>query len=287
MPEIHAQAHHAAEFNRSVNQQREIRSDYMNSMWRRPHEQPASAALSPQQPVTVGSTDASIPTTRATQSPHATTSGMSQQHGGMVPSQSPQLLMTAPPYSAPIQAPNTISQSSNIRGMAQNPTPQHAKLTSVSFPQDLQPAYRRLGMGTKRPTRCGLQRLKPLNMVTPIHNKRSSLLILNRALRLKCVTRVHLVLFSLVLCHTLGCPAWPRATPRRRRTIIKRHGSTCPRVPRKVQRSRRRGRATNSNPSNGGPSNLSRWMYGNLRRTSLDSYETLSSSNAFVFKKLI
>lgn len=132
MPEIHAQAHHAAEFNRSVNQQREIRSDYMNSMWRRPHEQPASATIS--QPVTVGGTDASIPTTRATQSPHATSSGMSQQHGGMVPSQSPQLLMTAPPYSAPIQAPNTISQSSNIRGMAQTPTQQRSKPTSLSTP---------------------------------------------------------------------------------------------------------------------------------------------------------
>ncbi|KAK7739447.1 hypothetical protein SLS63_001792 [Diaporthe eres] len=51
MPEIHAQAHHAAEYNRSVNQQREMRTDYMNNMWRRPHEQPVSAALT--QPVSV------------------------------------------------------------------------------------------------------------------------------------------------------------------------------------------------------------------------------------------
>ncbi|KAK7744191.1 hypothetical protein SLS53_003712 [Cytospora paraplurivora] len=88
IPEIHAQAHHAAEFNRSVNQQREMRNDYMNNMWRRPHEQPVSAALS--QPVTAaGTSDASIPASRATQSPHTTTAGLSQQHSGVVPSSKP------------------------------------------------------------------------------------------------------------------------------------------------------------------------------------------------------
>ena len=130
MPEIHAQAHHAAEFNRSVNQQREIRTDYMNNMWRRPHEQPVSAAMS--QPVTVGTSDASISTSRATQSPHTTTAGLSQQHSGVVPSQSPQLMMTAPPYSNPIQAQNPISQSATMRGMAQVPSQQHSKPTSLS-----------------------------------------------------------------------------------------------------------------------------------------------------------
>ncbi|PSR82196.1 chromatin remodelling complex Rsc7/Swp82 subunit-domain-containing protein [Coniella lustricola] len=143
MPEIHAQAHHAAEFNRSVNQQREMRSDWTNNMWRRPHEQPASANISqpqqPQQPVTVGAADASIPTSRAAQSPHATSSALSQQqqqqqqHAGMVPNQSP-LLMSAPPYSTPIQAQNPISQSSSIRGMApikQNQSsPQPTRLVS-------------------------------------------------------------------------------------------------------------------------------------------------------------
>ncbi|KAH8788749.1 chromatin remodelling complex Rsc7/Swp82 subunit-domain-containing protein [Diaporthe sp. PMI_573] len=130
MPEIHAQAHHAAEYNRSVNQQREMRTDYMNNMWRRPHEQPVSAALT--QPVSVGTADASIPTSRATQSPHATSAGMSQQHSGLVPSQSPQLMMTAPPYSNPIQAQNPISQSSTMRGMAQVPSQPQSKPTSLS-----------------------------------------------------------------------------------------------------------------------------------------------------------
>lgn len=141
MPEIHAQAHHAAEFNRSVNQQREIRSDYMNTMWRRPHEQPASATIS-QQPVTVGGAESSIPTSRAAQSPHAASTGISQQHGGMVPSQSPQLLMTAPPYSAPIQAPNAISQSSNMRGMVENSTQQRSQPTRLGSTASIpQPGY--------------------------------------------------------------------------------------------------------------------------------------------------
>lgn len=132
MPEIHAQAHHAAEFNRGVNQQREMRSDYMNSMWRRPHEQPASATIT-QQPVSVGAADASIPTSRATQSPHATTSGISQQqqHSGMVPSQSP-LMMSAPPYSTPIQAQNPISQSSTMRGMAPVPSTERRSQPTVA-----------------------------------------------------------------------------------------------------------------------------------------------------------
>ncbi|KAK2611158.1 hypothetical protein N8I77_004530 [Diaporthe amygdali] len=130
IPEIHAQAHHAAEYNRSVTQQREMRTDYMNNMWRRPHEQPVSAAMS--QPVSVGTADASIPTSRATQSPHATSAGMPQQHSGLVPSQSPQLMMTAPPYSTPIQAQNPISQSSTMRGMAQVPSQPQSKPTSLS-----------------------------------------------------------------------------------------------------------------------------------------------------------
>lgn len=129
MPDIHAQAHHAAEYNRSINQQREMRSDYMNNMWRRPHEQPSSAAMS-QQPATVGAADAGVPTSRSAQSPHTTTAGISQQHSGMVPSHSP-LMMSAPPYSTPIQAQNPISQSSTMRGMAPISTQQRSKPTSL------------------------------------------------------------------------------------------------------------------------------------------------------------
>lgn len=128
MPEIHAQAHHAADFNRSLTAQRDMRTDYMNNMWRRPHQQPDSPNIS-QQPVSVGGSEASIPTTRAAQSPHATPSGLSQQHSGMVPSQSP-LMISQAPYSAPIQSQNSLPQSSSMRGMAPIPNLQHSKPTN-------------------------------------------------------------------------------------------------------------------------------------------------------------
>jgi len=129
LSELHAQAHHAAEFNRQVNQQRDIRSDYMQSMWRRPHEQPASTSLS--QP-SVGATEPVIPTSRTTaQSPHTTTSGI-QQHSSMLPNQSPQMMMTAPPYSTPIQAQHPISQSSTMRGMVQSPSQKQTRPPTLS-----------------------------------------------------------------------------------------------------------------------------------------------------------
>lgn len=128
MPEIHAQAHHAADFNRTVTQGRDMRTDYMNNLWRRPHQQPDSPNLS-QQPASVGGPEASIPTTRAAQSPHATSSGLSQQHSGIVPSQSP-LMISQAPYSAPIQSQNSLPQSSSMRGMAPIPNLQHSKPTN-------------------------------------------------------------------------------------------------------------------------------------------------------------
>lgn len=111
--ELHAQAHHAAEFNRSVSQQREMRGDYMQSIWRRPHEQPPPTNLS--QPAT---TDASVPTSRPTPASHSSTTGLQQP--GIVPNQSPQLMMTAAPYSQPIHAQNPVGQGA-MRGMAQDP----------------------------------------------------------------------------------------------------------------------------------------------------------------------
>ncbi|KAL2154202.1 hypothetical protein VTH82DRAFT_2878 [Thermothelomyces myriococcoides] len=106
--ELHAQAHHAAEFNRSVNQQRDMRSDYMQSIWRRPHEQPPPTTLS--QPVTT--TDATVPASRAATAPHAATSNL--QQSSIVPNQSP-MMMTAAPYSQPIHAQNPVGQNT-MRG---------------------------------------------------------------------------------------------------------------------------------------------------------------------------
>ncbi|KAL2017535.1 hypothetical protein VTK56DRAFT_1969 [Thermocarpiscus australiensis] len=106
--ELHAQAHHAAEYSRSVNQQRELRSEYMQSIWRRPHEQPPPTTLS--QPV--GTTDTSVSTSRPAPSSHSTTTGM--QPPGIVPNQSP-MMMTAAPYSQPIHAQNPVGAQSAPR----------------------------------------------------------------------------------------------------------------------------------------------------------------------------
>lgn len=93
--ELHSQTHHAAEFNRSVNQQRDMRGDYLQGIWHRPHEQPPSSLTQP-----VGTTD-TIPTSRATASPHATAAGLPQPG---VASRSPQMMMTGAPYSQGINA---------------------------------------------------------------------------------------------------------------------------------------------------------------------------------------
>jgi chromatin structure-remodeling complex protein RSC7 len=125
--EIHAQAHHAAEYNRSVNQQRELRNDYLQSIWRRPHEQPASAPLG--QPVAPA--DSTAPTSRPAQSPHTTAAGIQQP--GIVPNQSPQMMMTsAAPYSQPLHAQNQVNQAS-MRGMPQaSSTQKQARPTTLS-----------------------------------------------------------------------------------------------------------------------------------------------------------
>jgi chromatin structure-remodeling complex protein RSC7 len=111
--EIHAQAHHAAEFNRSVNDQRNMRNDYLQSIWRRPHEQPASASL----PQSVAPADSSVPTSRPAHSPHNTVAGMHQP--GIAPQQSPQMMMTSSaPYSQSVHAQSQVNQGS-MRGMPQ------------------------------------------------------------------------------------------------------------------------------------------------------------------------
>jgi hypothetical protein len=123
--ELHAQAHHAAEFNRNVNQQREIRSEYMHGVWRRPHEQPPSTTLSQ----SVGATDATAPAGRPAPSPHAPAAGIQQP--GVVPNQSPQMMMTAAPYSQPIHAQNPVNQGA-MRGMAQVPAQSSSRPTNPS-----------------------------------------------------------------------------------------------------------------------------------------------------------
>lgn len=102
--ELHSQATHAADFNRSVNQQRDMRGDYLQGVWRRPHEQPTSALAQP-----VGASDSNVPTTRASNSPHTTASGMPQPP--LVSNQSPQMMMNNPPYSQSLHSQNTLGQA--------------------------------------------------------------------------------------------------------------------------------------------------------------------------------
>ena len=118
--EIHSQAHQAADFNRSVTQQRDMRGDYLQGIWRRPHEQPSNATLNP-----VGSSDAAAATTRTTTSPHTVAAGVSQS---VASSHSPQMMMTAPPYSQSIHAQNPIGQQPN-RGTAADCITKSLRLT--------------------------------------------------------------------------------------------------------------------------------------------------------------
>lgn len=146
--ELNSQAHHAAEFNRSINHQRDMRGEYIQAIWRRPHEQPPTSSLTQQQqqqqqsqqqqqqqhhhqqhqqqqpppsqqPPAIGPTESTtLPTTRPSNSPHTTATTISQP--GMASTQSPQMMMTAAPYSQSIHAQNSISQAP-MRGMAQSP----------------------------------------------------------------------------------------------------------------------------------------------------------------------
>ncbi|KAL2269976.1 hypothetical protein VTJ83DRAFT_2160 [Remersonia thermophila] len=115
--ELHAQAHHAAEFSRTINQQRDMRNDYMQSIWRKPHEQPPAPALN--QPVT--STDASaVPSSRPGAGSHSVaTSGPGAnpglQQSSMVPNHQSPMMMPAAPYSQSVHSQNASGQST-LRG---------------------------------------------------------------------------------------------------------------------------------------------------------------------------
>ncbi|KAI5865110.1 hypothetical protein GGS23DRAFT_409657 [Durotheca rogersii] len=130
MAEIHQQAHHAADYNRNVNHQREIRSDYINNLWRRPHDQPPTT-----QPVT---TEPSLPTTRPGQSPHSTPASM--QTPSMVPNQSPQMIITAPPYSQSIHSQQPMSQTP-MRGIPQPSSQKQPRPSNIQPSASSNPAY--------------------------------------------------------------------------------------------------------------------------------------------------
>lgn len=120
--DLNAQAHQAAEFNRGINQQRDMRNDYLHSIWRRPHEQPATTNLTPAAPP-----PETTSTSRPAQSPHTTAAAI--PHSGVMATQSPQMMMAAPAYSQSIHSQSTMSQAP-IRGMTQPPAQKNARPTS-------------------------------------------------------------------------------------------------------------------------------------------------------------
>ncbi|KAF4471922.1 nuclear localization NPL6 [Fusarium albosuccineum] len=158
--ELNAQAHHAADFNRSVNQQRDMRNDYLQGIWRRPHEQPASNLT--QQPV--ASTDTtSVATSRPSHSPHTTATAISQQPG-MVSTQSPQMMMTTAPYSQSISAQSNLTQAP-MRGMAHSPTQSNTRPTPV-----LPGSTSSMSQGTPSYNYQSGQGMWPQTPQTPQHN---------------------------------------------------------------------------------------------------------------------
>ncbi|KAF4510629.1 hypothetical protein G6O67_002505 [Ophiocordyceps sinensis] len=147
LTELNTQAHHAADFNRSVNQQRDMRSEYIQGIWRRPHEQPPSSSMS-QQPVSSSdnsnnnSSNANVPTSRPSSSPHTTASGVAQQP--VVTSQSPQMMMTAAPYSQSMHVPNTLGQApmrSSSGSISQGTPGYNYQSNQAMWSQSPQPAH--------------------------------------------------------------------------------------------------------------------------------------------------
>jgi len=108
--ELLTQAHHAAEYNKQINSQRERSNDYLQRRWRQPHEAPPSNITQP--PI---GTNEGVPSTQALQSPRVSQSGIQQSS---MSQQTPQHLMSAQPYSQPTRQQNPNAQSP-MRGVPQ------------------------------------------------------------------------------------------------------------------------------------------------------------------------
>jgi hypothetical protein len=104
--ELLTQAHHAAEYNKSVNQSRNVRSKYMESIWKQSHEPPATML-----PPTNAPSDLLPPVTQSLQSPHGP--GSLQQP--ILSSQAAQM-MTPGPYS---QGPHSQTTAQSPMRMSQ------------------------------------------------------------------------------------------------------------------------------------------------------------------------
>ncbi|KAK0115267.1 hypothetical protein ONS96_013730 [Cadophora gregata f. sp. sojae] len=101
--ELLTQAHHAAEYNKSVNLQRNRSSEYLDQRWRQRHEAPPPNIA----PQPVGTNDG-LPPTQALQSPRTTQTGVQQPS---LPQQTSHHMIAAQSYSQPPHQPNPVAQS--------------------------------------------------------------------------------------------------------------------------------------------------------------------------------
>lgn len=108
--ELLTQAHHAAEYNKQVNSQRDRSNEFLQRQWRQPHEIPEPSIA--QQPIGTTDGNASI---QALQSPRVSQGGVQQS---AMSQQAPQHIMAAQSYSQASRQPNQIAQSP-MRGVPQ------------------------------------------------------------------------------------------------------------------------------------------------------------------------
>jgi hypothetical protein len=122
--ELLTQSHHAAEFNKSVTQQRSMRGKYIDGIWRQPHEPPATVSA----PVS-GTSEHLPPVTQPLQAPHSGASGSQQP---MLSNPGPQHRQA---YSQASHQQNPLAQTP-MRGMPSNSMQQeqlHGRSPSMSL----------------------------------------------------------------------------------------------------------------------------------------------------------
>jgi hypothetical protein len=107
--ELLTQAHHAAEYNKQINSQRDRSYEYIQRRWKQPHEAPVPNVSQP-----IGTNDG-LPTTQALQSPRTSQNGIQQSAMSQQP---PQHMIATQSYSQPPRQQNPIAQSP-MRGMPQ------------------------------------------------------------------------------------------------------------------------------------------------------------------------
>jgi hypothetical protein len=110
--ELLTQAHQTAEYNKSITQQRNVRGQYMDSIWRQPHEPQAQPVAPP--PITG---EHLAPAPQPLQSPRTSTSGTAPP---MLTQPGQQHLMPAQSYSQASHPQNILAQSP-MRTTSQTP----------------------------------------------------------------------------------------------------------------------------------------------------------------------